>query len=163
MKNKKLSVVMITIVVAVWGMVIYKLVESFFPKEEKVEIPVVNKNDYTIQKVQADTFSISLNYRDPFLHRSASASTNNNTPKKANSTATAPKPAPQPSSINWPAIVYNGMIKNKTSNKLQAMIQVNGQSHLMKTGDAVAGIIIKSITKDSIGVAMGTEKKFVNK
>lgn len=148
---------MISLVVSVWGGVFYKLFTTFFPKEESTAVSMILPEQSNTIVSSPDTFSIALNYRDPFLGKTYSDKPSAAPIKKRE---TNPKPIVQ---LNWPSILYGGMIKNKASNKLQAIIQINGQSHLMKAGDVVAGIILKSISKDSIGVAMDKENRFIKK
>src|ERR1700753_1159389 len=68
MKNKKLTYILIAVVVGVWGMILYRVfdtvgenddapVTAFIPKDKE---PL---NDYAIQP---DTTRLLLNYRDPF-------------------------------------------------------------------------------------------------
>ena len=104
-----------------------------------------------------DTFSISANYRDPFLGRMISVNANS---IQKNETPKVEKVIQQ---IKWPTIIYNGMIKNQKSKKELALVQIGGKDNIMKAGETAEGIKIQKIYKDSIEVVFEKEKKAVRK
>lgn len=168
MKNKKLTYILIPLVLGLWGTILYKIFHTVNTKSTDLS---VNKNiitDNMQTQTVLDTFSIHPVYNDPFLRKK----TNNANYQKAQ-----PKPATnisetkkvvkpevtQPSAITWPGIVYNGLVKNQKSNKLLAMIQVNGQSNIMQTGDVFAELQLVKVTKDSIEILFHSERKTIKK
>jgi len=111
-----------------------------------------------IESTLLDTFSIVANYRDPFLGKMISI----NKPV-FNSLTKIAKTQKTIQSVQWPLIVYNGMIKNQKSNKQVVMVQINGQSNLMREKEIFAGIELMKIYKDSIEVGYQKQMKIIKK
>lgn len=166
MKNKKLLILLIPATLLIWGMIIYKIfsVVSGGDNVGQVQRTVSVVNNDT--NILTDTFSINPTYRDPFLGKSNKIALNANVGNSTLKTINSPKPIiPSSSSINntFPKIIYGGMIKNKQSNKQLVLIQINGQSNIMKIGDIVSEIELTKVFRDSIEVKFKKEKKFILK
>jgi len=152
MKNKKLLFILIPATLLLWGYIVYKIIITA-SGNEPVNKTIPNQIIFENNDIAIDTFSIYPNYRDPFMGEMAKKPIikDNNQPKK-------------PILITaWPTIVYSGAIKNQTSNKQLAIIQINGQSNIMKVGEKIGDIELLIIFPDSIEVKMGKEKRFVRK
>lgn len=158
MKNKKLIYVLLPLVILIWGTIFYKIFFSASPEEELAE-GTINPQKIIAAASVADTFSIVASYRDPFLGNAVySENTDNETPK--------PKMVPAPKieqAVQWPAIIYGGMIKNQQSTRQLALVKINGKENILKAGEMVGTIELAKIYKDSIEVKMGKEKKVVKK
>lgn len=155
MKNKKTVYLVLPVVVGLWALVIYKVVQIYSASEEKVTsanafIPPV------LISSAADTFSIAADYIDPFLGRSIVKSDH-----KASEPTQLPKKIMEP--LKWPAIAYGGMIKSRKSNDQLCMVVINGQSNFMKEGDITKDVQLKKVYKDSIEVVFQKEKRMVRK
>lgn len=156
MKNKKALYILIPLVVIVWGNFIYQMYTGLHSPDDIV-MPQANEETYASDNsFQPDTFSLVNNYRDPFLGK----------------TIREPGPRPNQSSVInrkspivtlWPSIIYSGVIKNQKSKKEVAMVQINGQSNLMKVKDVVSEVQLLKIYKDSIEVKFGKEKRVIRK
>lgn len=166
MKNKKLLYLLLPLTIGLWGVIIFKIVNSASGIEG-----VENQDKIVFQKsdglTMPDTFSIICNYPDPFLGKT--------TPKQyrspANSVTSAAKAKDVVkekkkaaiTTLVWPEVVYKGIIKNQKSNKQLALLQINGKSNAMKMGESYENIELIRIFKDSIEVKFGKEKKYVKK
>lgn len=142
----------------IWGTVLYKL---FFDKFREQELPdeiVVTAKSNSFSSGQ-DTFSIVANYRDPFLGNvTASENHGNNSIIK--------KPAILPIEdivLQWPTLIYGGMIKNQQSSKQLALVKVNGKEIILKEGEMAGSVEIVKIFKDSVEVRMGKAVKVIRK
>ena len=62
MKNKKVIFILVIAVIAIWGLIIYRLLED----KSSVEIIKPNSKTQFTNEIKLDTFSIINNYRDPF-------------------------------------------------------------------------------------------------
>ncbi|MFL5763635.1 MAG: hypothetical protein ACJ77K_06805 [Bacteroidia bacterium] len=159
MKNKKLTYALLPLVVLVWGMIIYRIMNVSGP-----DLPADNKIVYQ-EKMPAtagDSFSISANYRDPFnapVVRYLNAHPGN----LPNPVPVVQKKAAQPASNSWPKVAYNGTIRNQQSKKELAMVEIDGQNNFMKQGDRLREIQLLKISRDSILVCFGKEKKVIYK
>ncbi len=155
MKNKKLLYVLIPGTLLVWGMILHKV----FTTMDGGDAGQFQNTQFVASvstEIVNDTFSINPDYRDPFSEKVV---------KKIVTVAhtTAPKPTVPKVLTPWPAIVYGGIIKNQKSNKQLALIQINGQSNMMKTGEEVNGIQLTKVFRDSIEVEFQKEKKHIRK
>ena len=116
MKNKKMLYILIPIVLLVWGVIIYKIAA---PGSVGDNITGLQNNQFattsTIENLN-DTFSIHPNYRDPFLGKEAKKSILSEN-KVSNVVAVSNViEKTVRSSISWPSIVYEGLIKNQKNN-----------------------------------------------
>lgn len=140
----------------VWGLIIYRIIHGMNSENDtpvSYAISAVAKTE-----IVADTFSINPVYRDPFLGKRVERRTEPETPK--------PKAVVQPAvvqAIQWPAVVYGGMIKNQKLNKEMIMVQIDGQEYIMKKGETINGVTLKTAFKDSIEVNFSKEKKIIHK
>jgi hypothetical protein len=156
MKSKKTVYLVLPVVIGLWALVIYKIVNIYSASEGKLvaassfipPVLIANSND---------TFSITANYRDPFLGKTETPAAVNNTPK----TPPPPKKIAEPT--KWPVITYGGVIKSRKSNAQLCMVSINGQTNFMKEGDVLSDVQLKKIYKDSIDVVFQKEKRVVKK
>lgn len=162
MKNKKLLYILIPLVLLLWGAIIYRIfnVVSVNDSNEVYKSEVYGNTD---NANLIDTFSINPNYRDPFLGKSAKKTILSE--NKVSNIVVNPNVIKKiiPSSRAWPNLVYGGLIKNQKSNKALALVQINGQSNIMKIGEIVGEIELTKIFRDSIEVKFQKEKRFVKK
>lgn len=155
MKNKKAVYLLIILIAGIWAVILYRFFNFASSDDGNTEFqssfvpPVLNAS-------VNDTFSISANYRDPFLGKVQSDEV-----KKPKVTQPQPKKVIEP--LKWPTITYGGMIKNRKSSAQLCMVSINGQSNFMKEGDAIADVELKKIYKDSIEVVFQKEKKVIRK
>ena len=163
MKKKSTLYIVSTIVVLLWGYIIYKFFNP--PRAENRAISASPVFDNLSSNVVIDTFSISAEYRDPFFGKSIPKpvfkSNNNGT-----STASIKTPiivSPKVIAVNKPVVSYLGLIKNSKQNKQVALIQINGTMNNLSVGDKQDGIEVLKILKDSIEVRFQKEKYFVRK
>jgi hypothetical protein len=162
MKNRKLAYILLPAVIAIWGIIFYRI---FFAAggDDGISAGVKEKVEAHTGSSLADTFSIIADYRDPFLGKLVSDVPKTNVPQPVNAQPKKKEPKPQPVQIPWPAVSYSGMIKNQVSARQLAILQVNGQSHVVKSGETVEGMQVCRVWKDSIEIGFGKEKKVFRK
>ncbi len=157
-KNKKLTYILLPIVIGVWGLIIYRIFAVASP-----DSPTPRFADSQAEAASSqlpDTFHLLANYPDPFLGRIVQEkrfSSGKPVLKKE-----GPKPVVKAQQA-WPAITYVGMIKNQKSSKQLVMVQIDGVSNVMKAGDNAGGIALTRIFRDSVELAMGKDRKIVKK
>ena len=66
MKNKKYIYLLIPLTIVIWGLIIYKIVSYKGDGYESFKKEIKNNNTQDII-ISDDTFSLFLNYPDPFL------------------------------------------------------------------------------------------------
>ncbi len=160
MKGNKGLYILLPVVFIVWGLIIYRLVKYVGQGNTPVPIPAFTSVNFEPEKLQEDTFSITANYRDPFkvatpqFQKQVSAVTSPSFNKnKANS---APTPAE-------PSIIFNGIIKNKKSNKTIALFKINGKRRLLSVGEGADGIKLIVVNSDSASYIWKGIKKNVTR
>ena len=144
MKNKKLMFVLLPVVVVVWGVIIYRVVNAMMDDEPTVleTISVSNR----IQK-EVIRYELALNYSDPFLGPSRVVSR----PKKSTKKVSKPrKRTVKQATVKRPIIRYNGRIENTSSNEARHLISVDGQSHIVTLEQDIAGVVLKKVFTDSV-------------
>lgn len=155
MKSKLSTPVLIVLVIAVWGLVFFRLFNSWTDDgyERSVSQNFVKEtyNDYSFE----DTTRLNLNYRDPFRISARPF-------KAVMSVPAGTKPGrPVQSSPSWAVITYSGYIKNPAGKTL-ALVNVNGKNTLLAEGQKVDNIKLVKNFKDSIKVSSEGRIKFIS-
>ncbi|MPM04079.1 hypothetical protein SDC9_50349 [bioreactor metagenome] len=168
LKGKKSLYILIPSVMAVWGLIIYRVV--LYQKDSNdsniaVYEPVLSARDST-----KDTCKMIWTYRDPFLDRQADRLTeqefdfsdgNNNFSSNIKiGTYKAPEPEKK---VQWPAISYHGLIKNKSNGKMVAVFNINKRQYLLSENQSAAGILIESADNKRAVVQFDGETKTIEK
>jgi len=174
MKNKKLLYLLLPLTAMVWGLVIYKVMQSLEIPEEKMADNSAKISSVENNSPKPDTFNLLLNYRDPFLanrppaKRNAEASfiINKATPSltsfiKPTENASTNSTANSSTTILWPSIEYQGLIENSQNRRKVAMIHINNDIYLLPEGHSASGIKLTKILPDSIQVEFNKQKKFI--
>jgi hypothetical protein len=146
MKNRKLLFFLISAVVIIWGVIIYKVFSWMGDDslEKSAPVEVVNKNISTSVK---DTFSLLLNYPDPFgFHPVISREMNHSAGKAI-------------TSKKWPSISFYGTISTGNKKTTLASLRVNGNEVIMKQGDTCCGMRLVTVKKEGIVVRYHGEER----
>ncbi len=158
-KSKKGLYIAISLNLIIWGYVGYVVCDYLRTDDDIIptELPV---NFSKKKKSDSTTYSLALNYPDPFL-KEEPRPRNNNTSKSANNTS---KPiqvtVPQKTITEVPKsldIKYMGLVENKTSGAATGLVSINGKSFLVKKGEKVEGILIKTLSSEKMEVKIGKE------
>ncbi len=169
MFKKKINIVLVSALIVVWGIIMYKL---FWPAGADEEIADFTPPTATTGEVEVpDSIVLALDYRDPFLgkqkrpkrnHSSSSSGSNSNRGNSAQTRVKQPVKTVVPDAVSlWPQVVYVGMIKNAESSEQVAIVHVNNQSFQMAVGDSASGVVLGSMSSDSILVEWQSNKKVV--
>jgi hypothetical protein len=163
MKNKKMTYILLPLVIIIWGAIVYRII-VYYMGDDPVNI-TKESNDYAAMKLNnKDTFSLLINYQDPFLKNALSITptvTIVHTPVAKSPIVNKEKKDNAP--VSWPTIIYCGLIKNKESNKSCSIIKINNSEHLMIVGDTYSEVTLLMIYKDSAVVQYKNIKKTIVK
>lgn len=155
MKNKKVAYLLVVLIAGIWAVILYRFFSFSSSSDHTVQI----ESSFIPPALSSgiiDTFSISANYRDPFLGKTE-------TPSKSKKSKAVPIPKKAIEPLKWPVITYGGMIKSRKSNAQLCVVVINGQSNFMKEGDATSEVQLKRVFKDSIEVVFGKERRIMRK
>ncbi len=152
-KGKKSLYFLIPINLLVWswiGIKVYKAFseeEDILPYEQSVSVSKLKKEDSVVYK-------LALNYPDPFLkeepHYKPHATTNNPKPQ--------PTPTVQKAVVNPPQTIdlkYLGLVENKSSGAATGLISINGRSYLVRKGETIDGVLIRSLSSEKLEAKVG--------
>ena len=155
MKNKKFSYVLIPVVALVWGLIIYKVYQSWFAEAEFAVVENSAPPPSKSPVLQKTTIELIADYRDPFLGKSYN-------PQPKPKIAKAPKPVkkkevkpPQP----WPEISFQGIIKNTQSGAKLGLLKIDGKSTICREEQVINEITVQQIFSDSILLSFHKEKR----
>ena len=157
MKNKTLTGILIVVVGFIWYKAFFRVKDGFFGDETKIVAPIMSR-PISFANLSRDTFSINLNYRDPFgeTQKLYSPPPSETVTKLVN--RTTPRPVKQ--AVNWPDIVYFGLVRRTYSKDPLAIIGIDGYKHTLRRGEKLYdGILLKAIGRDSMVVIYQKEKR----
>ncbi|SDI25000.1 hypothetical protein SAMN04488062_1316 [Flavobacterium omnivorum] len=147
MKNKKNIYILLPVVLFIWGAVMYQFF-SFANTKETQQLTSTEFQIKTLTITERDTFSINVNYRDPFLGKMF-APQNNVTSKKTSKTRKEPQ-IEEP--LIWPPILYKGIVSD-TKDKIKIyMLIIGGKTCLMKKGETENEVFLKEGDRESVYV-----------
>jgi type II secretory pathway component PulC len=155
MKSNKSLYILLPVVFIVWGIIIYRLVKYVGQGNAALPTPAFIEANFEPEKLQEDTFTISANYRDPFLGEIKKVEAITGAPKPMKP---APKPVAKPE-IPWPTIIFKGLIKNKDAKKTYALLTINGKTKSFSDKEEWQGIKIQSVVKDSVLLIYNKQKR----
>lgn len=149
MKSKKNIKILLPLVVLIWGLVIYNIVDAFSSED-------IAKNSHTTSSfkapkvVEKETFAMLPISSDPFL------GTIYHKPK-----ANKKKQRKVIQEIEWPTIKYEGFISGATKKTTVFMLTINGYQHLVKKGDTLQRLKVLKGNQENIKLKYkGQTKEF---
>jgi hypothetical protein len=174
-KNKRLLYVLLPAVLAIWGLIFQRIwsaaAEESGPDPASTTRPRVSSSPIVARK----TPRLLLTYGDPF---------------KAGRISPVPRPVAEPSpgfggvaspssaaALNfpvaapvapapplvWPALRYLGSINNPRQKSQIALLAINDQEAMLKTGDNRQGLVLSKIFRDSVQVLFQGRKKTITR
>lgn len=157
MKSKTTLWILIPAVLGIWGAIGWQVYAAM--KGDDDNVGAVHGSPFTVPGSPTaipDTFSLLLDYPDPFAAQNAKPKVN----VKAQSQTTQPKAtAPVPEQTQWPNIVYSGLVKQPSSGKMLGFLSVNGVSYFVKEGDEVGGVRVERLNQQLVSLRMGKQIK----
>jgi hypothetical protein len=146
-RNKKITYLLIALVVLIWGLIFYKIYSNFGGnRQTKDELP---QAAISAEVRQVDSiFTLSLDYPDPFLKGLGQ-----------------PVETPVSNSgntriINWPPVEYRGLLSSNSKNGSTGLLKIQNSNLLVKQGKVYSAVKIRTITRDSIFLEFQNEKRW---
>ncbi len=161
MKNKKLTWILLPVVLGVWGMIGWKVYAAMNAEEDVMVTTDSAPSNVARSSFVPDTYQLALNYRDPFFESKPEKIYQNSSSHQQSETNVIKKTEPQ--SVSWPTIIYSGLVRQPQSGKTVAFLSVNGSSQFVNAGDVVNDVAITKVWSDSIEVKFGKEIRRVRK
>lgn len=166
MKNKKVMYFLVPLVIIVWGAIILRLI-AYYKGDAEVQEPLNIISTIKDKSNVPDTFSLILNYRDPFLSDVWVSDEEVIVPEGIQTIPIANQDVvPQKKiteSIPWPKLVYGGIIENRKNSRTIIIMSVDGKERLMCSGDEYANVKVAKIYWDSVKVIFNKQYKTIKK
>lgn len=167
MKGSKLTFALLTVVGAVWGMILFRVIRSMNNDQPLSIGPVKAAEKLSVKGSVSDTFSLLPVYDDPFTGRPEVAE---NTPVvPASFVADRPlraiaeqKDRVIPKPLDSVA-VYLGLILNKEKGRKVAVLRLNGQEYLLSEGQTAGGVRMVEQRGDSLKVTFEHKTKWLRR
>lgn len=142
MKNKKLTIILLPLVVAIWGTIFWKI----FSGGNQTPSPAtpVSRQQMGVQEGNAvrDTINLSFQYPDPFL------GTRWQEPDEMEAPV---NPVVRPNVVvAWPSVEYMGSVGKHNGTKRLAMLVIGSREFLVRENETTQNIKILSIARDSV-------------
>ncbi|MBN1462688.1 MAG: hypothetical protein JXQ69_09370 [Paludibacteraceae bacterium] len=158
MNSKFTRISLFVAAIVVWGLIIYKITISFSTDHNQ---KIISKLlPISPNRQMPDTFCLMLNYPDPFLGGGFETK-KEIIPRPSTRITSVPKT--EVSSIPMPQVKYYGLITNKKTQKLVAIINIAGKQYLAKEGNVINDVTLLKMTNDSILIAHEQTKKWIHK
>lgn len=156
MKNKSRRYFLVVALVLIWGIIGHRIYKGMQPDEK---IMVLNDtSSYLMPKnnVVLDTFSIHLNYKDPFLKNQRKKVVQ----KKSRTVKSKKTIVP----IQFPSIQYTGLIIPKSSGETPVyLISIKGKAYLFKIGQSNEAVTLLRGNDKEIEISFKEEAKVIKK
>lgn len=149
MKSKTTLWILIPAVLGIWGAIGWQVYAAMKGDEDNAAPKVISTETGENKTIVPDTFSLLLDYPDPFAAQNTKPKVNVKQPSQTTQPKTT---APVPEQTQWPNIVYSGLVKQPSSGKMLGFLSVNGVSYFVKEGDEVGGVRVESLNNSSVSV-----------
>ena len=144
---------LLPVVLIVWALIIYKVID--FRSGEPVS-SMAFRTPTTKEAINAipDTFTLSLDYQDPFLKKPFRI-------KKA--VSILKKPELRNMKVQWPGIKYYGLVKSRQNGDIAISVDIDNLNYVMKKHQEIKRVKLIRIEPDSIIVSSQGEQKTIYK
>jgi hypothetical protein len=167
-KSSKAKYILFPVVGLIWGLVILRYLGVFESDAELPPPPAASMHKVNLSEVESvtDTFTLHLNYRDPFLDKPRVVKEERlvNADVSPNSNHTPTQPAPivdqAQKGFDWASVRYNGLVKVTGNTDPVGLMQINGQTVFVRNHELRGAIEIIKLYEDSVVVRLIKEKSF---
>lgn len=138
-------------VIGIWGFIGFRIVLALNPELPKPEPKVFSVNFNPKAPIKLDTFSIHKVKRDPFL----------GTLQKT-TTPVVKQNITYKSTLQWPMITYNGLIKSQSTADQIFVVNINNKQYLLKKGQTMDSVVLINGNHKTITLRYRNHKKTFN-
>ena len=151
-KNKNVQYVLIGLVVLIWGTIAWQFLEMKNGNGSDFSVGDYNPSLVKVEKLVQDSFSLNLNYNDPFSAKKVFVknSISSTTPTPVRRTAPELKNKKKVKKLPLPKVTYNGFATNKNNRITKVQLRIEDKLHTLKVHDQVDKLRLKQVFRDSI-------------
>ena len=139
--SPKLNKVLLPAVIIIWLLIVLRFL-GVFEGEEKVQENIAAT--HLIENIQQDTFSLLLNYPDPFLGDLPEVETQK-APRRRVSSGPKLIPVQKKTPLKLPKLAFQGLVQ-RDSMAATAILKIDNKLISVREGEVVSGLFIKSIS-----------------
>jgi hypothetical protein len=163
LKNKKLTYLLICSVLAVWGIIVYRVfARSAGDQKEYGSSPARKVSEEPLDDYELkDTFTLSLNYRDPFLGKGGAEEEQTVALELLDGPLSVFNNFPVPPPIDWSFIRYAGRVVNPTSRRTITLLIIDNIETMIGEGEQIRGVKLIKNYRDSVKVSFQGKEKFI--
>lgn len=163
MKKKTINYILGFVVLLVWGMIFYKVINAAWGDDDTIPAPPVARHKektYDDFAVKKDSTKLALNYRDPFKLSVANVI---DTAKRLPVVKTKTISSPAPARIDWSFIKYSGYIANPTTKKIISILVINGRSAMLSEGETAENVKLLKNMRDSVKISFKNKVQYISR
>lgn len=149
MKQKNTTIILFITVLAIWGAIgwkIYLSLNNSSASSKGFNLPL-SENEKKVQ-----TFTLLLNYEDPFLKRAENETRNPPLPTLSQLTdVVMPPPINAPENnvqLSQKTLLYKGLIQ--ADKRKTGLVSIDGKSYIVEIGKQIEGLRIITFNKTSL-------------
>ena len=150
MKKQQKTTLLLLLVLAIWGVLGFKIVSSLSPDAPELSSDSLENSFTPVASVERDTFSIAANYRDPFLGTLPKS-------RKAKS-----KRQVKAQELPDKEVTYSGFITDNNTNKKIFFISVDGQQQMLSKREQFHGVTLLSGDENKIKIKYNGKTRSVS-
>lgn len=160
MKSKKMTYMLICCVVAIWGIIFYRVFAATAAEDVRILKPDIKKEAYfNAVNHASDSVRIVLGYADPFSDRYVKNDSIGQAAISASPVVHAvAKPLPLPSV--WSGIRMVAKIQSSLNKRTTVIFEVKGKEIMLSEGGSEGGMKMVRCVGDSVLVEYEHAKKF---
>jgi hypothetical protein len=163
MKKKTINYILGFVVLLVWGMIFYKVINAAWGGDDTIPaLPAAHLKEKTYDDfaVKKDTTKLNLNYRDPFK---LSVAHPIDTTKRVAVVKAKIISTPIPVRIDWNFIKYSGYIANPTTKKIISILVINGKSAMLSEGETAENVKLLKNMRDSVKISFKNKVQYISR
>ena len=133
MKNNKVQILLIIVVAFIWYKAFGRIWGNLNTDNALVDL---ESDEVAFVDVKRDSFSLSLNYDDPFVVNAYDSKVSMPTDPEFKAPSI---PIANKHSVEWPIIEYRGLVLKQGSNSPLVILKVDQQDVIMRLGEKTFG------------------------
>ena len=149
-KNKNVQYVLIGLVVLIWGTIAWQFVQMKNGNDNDFSAGDYNPSLVKVEKLIQDSFSLNLNYNDPFSVKKVFVKNKITSSRSVRRTAPELKNKKKVKKLPLPKVTYNGFATNKNNRITKVQLRIEDKLHTLKVHEQVDQLRLKQVFRDSI-------------
>jgi hypothetical protein len=153
MKNKKLQLILIPLVLLLWGAIGYRVYTGLVPED----VVVTQNPPSVLPKPETNNgvaYEPVLDYADPFLKNNRRLSSNISAQKQKTSSVKVSKTKierqKEAKPIRWPDLVYKGQLEKTNGGQTLCIVEIDRQLHFLHEGEVIGDVRLEGVYADSL-------------